>query len=218
MGGIPTDLDGDTSAKGLFAVGECACVSIHGANRLGGNSLLETVVFGKRAGAKAVEYIKGCSNVSYARHALKKEEKRIETLLRRKSGAKASEIKKKLGSIMTEKVGIFRRQNELEIAKTTVARLQREFRKVSPMDSSSKFNTSLVETLEVGFTLDLAEVIIAGALARNESRGAHYRIDYPNRDDANWLKHTLALRTSKGPKLSFKPVGITRFQPTARGY
>jgi succinate dehydrogenase / fumarate reductase flavoprotein subunit len=218
MGGIPTNLDGDTSARGLYAVGECACVSIHGANRLGGNSLLDTVVFGKRAGAKVVEYIKGCSNVSYPDHALKKEEKRIEALLRRKSGARVSEIKKKLGSVMTEKVGIFRRQNELEIAKTTVAKLQREFRKVSPMDSSSKFNTSLVETLEVGFTLDLAEVIIAGALARNESRGAHYRIDYPNRDDANWLKHTLAHRTSEGPKLSFKPVRITRFQPTARGY
>jgi succinate dehydrogenase / fumarate reductase flavoprotein subunit len=119
---------------------------------------------------------------------------------------------------MIDKVGIFRRQSELEIAKTTVAKLKREFRKVSPMDSSSKFNTSLVETLEIGFTLDLAEVIIAGALARSESRGAHYRIDYPKRDDANWLKHTLAQRTAEGPKLSYKPVTITRFQPTARGY
>jgi succinate dehydrogenase / fumarate reductase flavoprotein subunit len=218
MGGIPTDLDGGTSAKGLYAVGECACVSIHGANRLGGNSLLDTVVFGRRAGGKAAEYIKGSSTVSYAKYALRKEEQRIEKLLRRKRGAKASEIKKKLGSIMTEKVGIFRRQNELEIAKTTVAKLQREFRKVSPMDSSSRFNTSLVETLEVGFTLDLAEVTIAGALARNESRGAHYRIDYPNRDDVNWLKHTLAHRTSEGPKLSYTPIRITRFQPTARGY
>jgi succinate dehydrogenase / fumarate reductase flavoprotein subunit len=218
MGGVPTDLDGATQVKGLFAAGECACVSVHGANRLGGNSLLDTLVFGRRAGAKAVEYAKGSTAISYPGEAARKEEQRIEALLKRKGEVKTSDIKKKLGSIMVEKVGIFRRQNELETAKTDVTRLRREFAKVSPMDSSRKFNTSLLETLEVGFTLDLAEVIIAGALARKESRGAHYRVDYPKRDDVNWLKHTLAYRTAEGPKLSYKPVTITRFQPTARGY
>ena len=218
MGGIPTDLDGATPMKGLFAAGECACVSVHGANRLGGNSLLDTIVFGKRAGEKAAEYAKGSMTAGFSKEAVKKEEQRIETLLKRRSEVKASDIKRKLGSVMVEKVGIFRHQNDLETAKTAVARLKLEFAKVSPMDSSKKFNTSLLETLEVGFTLDIAEVIIAGALARKESRGAHYRTDYPKRDDANWLKHTLAHRTAEGPKLSYKPVTITRFQPTARGY
>jgi succinate dehydrogenase / fumarate reductase flavoprotein subunit len=218
MGGIPTDLNGATPVKGLFAAGECACVSVHGANRLGGNSLLDTIVFGRRAGAVAAESIKDSSVISYPRQTVKKEEERIKSLLKRKSGVKASDIKKKLGNTMIEKVGIFRRQNELEIAKTVVLRLKREFFKVSPMDSSSKFNTSLVEALEVGFTLDLAEIIIAGALARTESRGAHYRVDYPKRDDTNWLKHTLAHRTASGPELSYKTVNITRFQPAARGY
>jgi succinate dehydrogenase / fumarate reductase flavoprotein subunit len=218
MGGIPTDLDGATPVKGLFAAGECACVSVHGANRLGGNSLLDTIVFGRRAGERAAQYAKESTTTSYSKEAVKKEEQRIETLRKRESGVKASEIKRKLGSVMVEKVGIFRCQNDLETAKTAVTRLKREFAKVSPMDSSKKFNTSLLETLEVGFTLDLAEVIIAGALARNESRGAHYRTDYPKRDDVNWLKHTLAHRTSEGPKLSYKPVTITRFQPATRGY
>jgi succinate dehydrogenase/fumarate reductase flavoprotein subunit len=218
MGGIPTDLDGATPIKGLFAAGECACVSVHGANRLGGNSLLDTIVFGRRAGEEAAEHAKKSTADSYSKEAVKKEEQRIETLRKRESGVKASDIKRKLGSVMVEKVGIFRCQNDLETAKTTVTRLKREFAKVSPMDYSKKFNTSLLETLEVGFTLDLAEVIIAGSLARTESRGAHYRTDYPKRDDVNWLKHTLAQRTAEGPKLSYKPVTITRFQPTARGY
>jgi succinate dehydrogenase / fumarate reductase flavoprotein subunit len=218
MGGIPTDLNGATPVKGLFAAGECACVSVHGANRLGGNSLLDTIVFGRQAGEIAADSVKDSSVMSYPRQAVKKEEERIQSLLKRKSRVKASDIKEKLGSTMIEKVGIFRRQNELEVAKTTVMGLKKEFSRVSPMDSSRKFNTSLVEALEVGFTLDLAEVIIAGALARTESRGAHYRIDYPKRDDANWLKHTLAHRTAGGPELSYKPVKITRFQPTARGY
>jgi len=218
MGGVPTNLNSATSVKGLYAAGECACVSVHGANRLGGNSLLETVVFGKRAGAKAAEHVKEVSVVTFPETALKEEQKRIEALLNRKDGEKASEIKKALGTTMFDKVGIFRHKRELEIAKRNVATLQRQFQNVCIMDSSRKFNTSLIETLEVGFALDLAEVVIAGALARKESRGAHYRIDYPKRDDAKWLKHTLAVRTAEGPKLSYKPATITRFQPEARGY
>jgi len=218
MGGIPADLDGVTSIRGLYGAGECACVSVHGANRLGGNSLLDTVVFGKRAGAKAAEYAKEVSFVSFSEVTLREEQKRIETLLNRKDGVKASEIKKALGNTMIDKVGIFRHRRELETAKRNVATLQRQFQNVCVLDSSRKFNTSLIETLEVGFALDLAEVTIAGALARRESRGAHYRIDYPKRDDAKWLKHTLAIRTAEGPRLSYKPVTITRFPPEARGY
>ena len=218
MGGVPTDLDGATAMKGLYAAGECACVSVHGANRLGGNSLLDTVVFGKRAGAKAAEYAKGISSSTFPVAALKEEESRIETLLNRKDGVKASETKMALGTTMFDKVGIFRNKRDMETAKRNVATLRRQFETVCVLDSSHKFNTSLIETLEVGFGLDLAEVIVAGALARKESRGAHSRVDYPKRDDAKWLKHTLAVRTAEGPKLSYKPVTITRFQPEARGY
>lgn len=218
MGGVQTDLDGATLVNGLYAAGECACVSVHGANRLGGNSLLDTVVFGRRAGAKAAEYAKKASEIGFPDDALKKEEERIEQMLNKKGGEKSSFIKKMLGEIMVEKVGIFRDKKGLESAKRDVQKLKQRFANVGVEDSSRSFNTSLIETLEVSFTLDLAEVIIAGALARKESRGAHFRLDYPKRDDAEWLKHTLATLTVEGPKLSYKPVTITRFQPEARGY
>jgi succinate dehydrogenase / fumarate reductase flavoprotein subunit len=218
MGGVPTDLDGATAMKGLYAAGECACVSVHGANRLGGNSLLDTVVFGKRAGAKAAEYAKGISSSTFPDAALKEEESRIETLLNRKDGVKASEIKMALGTTMFDKVGIFRNKRDMETAKRNVVALRCQFETVCVLDSSRKFNTSLTETLEVDFGLDLAEVIVAGALARKESRGAHSRVDYPKRDDTKWLKHTLVVRTAEQPKISYKSVTITRFQPEARGY
>jgi len=218
MGGVPTDLDGAAPAKGLFAAGECACVSVHGANRLGGNSLLDTVVFGKRAGAKAADYAKKAVGIQFPEAALKDEQKRIETLLNRKEGTKASEIKRALGSTMFDKVGIFRHKRDLETAAKNVSALKRQFEGVSAMDSSHKFNTSLIDTLEVGFELDLAEIIAAGALARKESRGAHYRVDYAKREDDRWLKHTLTVRTAEGPKLTYKPVTITRFKPEERGY
>ncbi|HKZ92956.1 MAG TPA: FAD-binding protein [Candidatus Bathyarchaeia archaeon] len=218
MGGVPTGMNGVTPVKGLYAAGECACISVHGANRLGGNSLLDTVVFGKRAGAKAAEYAKEASATGFPEKPLQNEQKRIETLLNRKDGVKASEIKRAMGSTMFDKVGIFRQKRDGETAVKNVAALKRQIETVSVMDSSRKFNTSLIETLELGFELDLAEVIVAGALARKESRGAHHRTDYPKRDDDKWLKHTLAVRTADGPKLSYKPVTITRFKPEARGY
>jgi len=218
MGGVSTDIDGATSVKGLYAAGECACVSVHGANRLGGNSLLDTVVFGKRAGAKAAEYVKTAADVGFREAVTTDEQKRIDALLNRKDGVKASEIKRALGTTMFDKVGIFRQKADLETAKKNVAALKRQFENVSVTDSSHRFNTSLSETLEVGFELDLAELIVACALARRESRGAHYRTDYPKRDDVKWLKHSLVIRTVEGPKLSYKPVTITRFQPEARGY
>jgi succinate dehydrogenase / fumarate reductase flavoprotein subunit len=218
MGGVPTDLDGATSVKGLYAAGETACVSVHGANRLGGNSLLDTVVFGRRTGAKAAEQVKEITTTGFPETALNEEQKRIDALLSRKDGVKPSEIKTALGSLMDDRVGIFRQKRELEYAQRNVATLKDRFQNVCVMDSSRKFNTSLIETFEIGFALDLAEVIIAGALDRKESRGAHFRVDYPKRDDEKWLKHTLAVRTAEGPQLSHKPVTITRFQPEARGY
>lgn len=218
MGGVPINSNGAALVKGLYAAGECSCVSIHGANRLGGNSLLETVVFGKLAGANAAEYVEKASSVSFPEDALKAEQERIETLLDRKDGVKAFEIKRALGSTLFDKVGIFRHKRDLETAMRNVASLKRQYENVAVSDPSRKFNTSLIETLEVGFELDLAEVIVACALARSESRGAHYRTDYPKRDDAKWLKHSLAVRTAEGPLISYKPVTITRFKPEERGY
>jgi succinate dehydrogenase / fumarate reductase flavoprotein subunit len=218
MGGIPTDQDGATSIKGLYAAGETACVSVHGANRLGGNSLLDTIVFGKKAGAKAAEYAKEAPSPSLPDTATREEEKRIDTLLNRKEGTKAQAIKEALGNTMFEKVGIFRQKRDLEMAMKNVTALKRQFENVIVMDSSRRFNTSLTETLEIGFELELAETIVAGALARKESRGAHFRVDYPKRDDAKWLRHTLATKTPDGPKLFYRPVTVTRWQPEARGY
>jgi len=218
MGGVPTDIDGAAPLKGLFAAGECACVSAHGANRLGGNSLLDTVVFGKRAGAKAAEYAKNAGEVSFSSDAVKKEEEKIDQMLKRKDGEKPAELKRILGQVMVEKVGIFRDKAKLESAATDVQLLKQRFANICIDDSSRTFNTSLIEAIESNFALDLAEVIVAAALARKESRGAHSRLDYPNRDDAKWLKHTLATFTLKGPKLFYKPVTITRFKPEVRGY
>jgi succinate dehydrogenase / fumarate reductase flavoprotein subunit len=218
MGGVPTDIDGATPAKGLFAAGECACVSVHGANRLGGNSLLDTVVFGRRAGAKAAEYAKEMTEASFPSDAVKREEEKIDQMLKGKEGEKSAELKRALGEVMVEKVGIFREKAKLESAAKDVQLLKRRFANVSVEDSSRTFNTSLIEALESSFAPDLAEVIVAGALARKESRGAHSRVDYPKRDDDKWLKHTLVTFTPKGPKLSYKPVTITRFKPEARGY
>ena len=218
MGGVPTDFNGATPVKGLFAAGECACVSVHGANRLGGNSLLDTVVFGKRAGASAADYVKEASSIGFPETALKDEQVRIDTLLNRKEGVKASELKRALGTTMLDKVGIFRNKRDLETAVRNVAALKKQFSGIAVLDSSRKFNTSLVEILELDFELDLAEVTVACALARKESRGAHYRTDFPKRDDSKWLKHSLAVRTAEGPKISYKPVTITRFKPEEREY
>lgn len=218
MGGVPTDIDGEAPTKGLFAAGECACVSVHGANRLGGNSLLDTVVFGRRTGTKAAEYAKETIEASFPNDAVKKEEEKISQMLKRKEGEKSAELKRTLGEVMVEKVGIFREKTALESAAKDVQLLKRRSANVCVEDSSRTFNTSLTEALESSYAFDLAEVIVAGALARKESRGAHSRLDFPKRDDNKWLKHTLATFTVKGPKLSYKPVTLTRFKPEARGY
>jgi len=218
MGGVPTDSDGATPLKGLYASGECACVSVHGANRLGGNSLLDTIVFGRRVGAKAAEYVRETTMGSFTDEVLKEEENRIERMLSKEEGERIWVIKFALGETMVKNVGVFRDKRKLERAKRDLGKLRGRLGTVCIDDSSRRFNTSLVEALEIGFALDLAEVIVAGALARRESRGAHYRVDYPNRDDDNWLKHTLATKTTEGPKLSYKPVTITKWQPSRRGY
>jgi succinate dehydrogenase / fumarate reductase flavoprotein subunit len=219
MGGIAINVDGFTSVKGLYAAGECTCISVHGANRLGGNSLLCTQVFGRRVGASATKYAKkNPSETSFPAEELEREEKKIQHMLRSKGEEKFSIIKAGLSETMVKHVGVFRSQRGLKTAQRNVAKLKQRFLNINVEDSSRRFNTSLFEVLELGFALDLAEVIILGALARKESRGAHYRVDYPKRDDKNWLKHTLVARSTEGQRLSYKPVTIDKFKPFRRQY
>ena len=218
MGGISTDLSGATVIKGLYAAGECACVSVHGANRLGGNSLLETVVFGKRAGAVAAEYALKKSFNEFPKNALLEEEKKIAMLLNRKEGERVSSIKNEMQEIMDRNVGIFREKKSLKKAQQKIRELKERYKSLFIEDKGRVFNTELISALELGCMLDLAEVIVAGALAREESRGSHFRTDYPKRDDENWLKHTLVYYTKDGLALNYINVTITKFKPKERTY
>lgn len=218
MGGVATDNDGQTSVKGLYAAGENACVSVHGANRLGGNSLLDCIVFGKIVGEKAAEESRKTDSVATLQDALKAEEERIRLLLTSKEGEKTLILDSEMGEAMSEEVGIFRTKAKLMSAQKKIAKLVKRFGNICVEDSSRQFNTSLVEVLELGYMLTVAEVIVTCAIARRESRGAHYRLDYSKRDDKNWLVHSVAVTSAKGPAISYKPVTITKFKPVARGY
>ncbi|MBX5476090.1 MAG: FAD-binding protein [Clostridia bacterium] len=218
MGGIKTDVWGKTNLDGLFAAGECACVNVHGGNRLGANSLLETVVFGKRAGAAAAEYVKSVGDVRVSEAWLRDEEARIEGLLKRPEGEKAAALRLEMGQTMTRNVGVFRTEEQLLVAQAKIQELKQRYQRVSVGDKGRVFNTNLQFVLELENMLDLAEVVVASALFRKESRGAHTRLDYPNRDDANWLKHTVATYTAAGPRLDTRPVTITRWEPQERKY
>lgn len=218
MGGVSTDVNGASPIRGLYAAGECACVSVHGANRLGGNSILDCLVFGKRTGAAAAEYVKGKALPDFPKDAVKKDQEKIDAILRREKGEKASTIKAEMGKTMTENVGIFRTGERLSLALQKIRELKKRYENIVVDDKSTVYNTDLIAALELGYMLDVAEVIVAGAIARTESRGAHARLDYPKRDDQNWLRHTLAYYTPEGPMLDYKPVVITKYQPVERKY
>lgn len=213
MGGVRTNQWGETSIAGLFAAGECACVSVHGANRLGGNSLLETIVFGRRAGAKAGEYLRGVNQPPLSVSHLADETRRIETLLAQPGRERAWQVRDELGQVLSTNLGIFRTRESMTVAREQVRALQRRAVQVEVGDKGRVFNSELIQALELQCLVELAETIVAGALAREESRGAHYRSDFPVRNDAGWLKHTIAHRTVEGAVLSYAPVTITRFQP-----
>lgn len=213
MGGVRTNQWGDTDIPGLYAAGECACVSVHGANRLGGNSLLETIVFGRRAGTRAAEYVGSAPRAMPSSLTLQREEARIKALMANPAGEQAWRIRDDLGKALSQNLGIFRTKESMTRTAEMVRDLQARARRLSLQDHGAVFNTDLIQALELESLLDLAETIVAGALAREESRGAHYRSDFPARDDANWLTHTLAHRTPDGPRLSYAPVTITRFPP-----
>jgi succinate dehydrogenase flavoprotein subunit len=225
MGGLPTDVEGrvisdekNTPIDGFYAAGEVACVSVHGANRLGTNSLVDILVFGRRAGRHAAKFLQqndwaplpndpesfARELVAKARHAGGKE--------------RAAIIRDVLQDEMMDKAGVFREEKTLMEMREKVKELKARFSGVKVEDQGEKYNTELLEVLELGALLDCAEVLVEGALARRESRGAHSREDYPKRDDANFLKHTLAYKGEKGVEFRYKPVVITKFQPMERKY
>jgi succinate dehydrogenase / fumarate reductase flavoprotein subunit len=220
MGGIETDIKGATRVKGVFAAGEAACVSLHGANRLGSNSTAECLVWGKITGSEAAAYCMGTAQAPAVPEAqVNAEHSRIFTdLMSRKGTENLYEIKKELRSCMDRNVGVFRTGQELGQGLDKVKSLRKRYYNIRIDDKSTVYNTNLYHALELENLLDLAEVMVLGALQRTESRGGHARRDYPERDDASWLKHTLAFRTDQGPKLDYKPVTITTWQPVERRY
>lgn len=218
MGGIRTNEWGETGLEGLYAAGESACVSIHGANRLGGNALLETIVFGKRSGLKASERAKSISSLDVSSKSIKAEEDRIAEIMHRTKGEKVPVLKEEIGQIMSEGVGISRKREGTERAKEKVKKIKERYRDVYIQDKNRVFNTELVFCLELGSIIELAEIIIESALAREESRGAHYRLDFPLRDDVRWLKHTLAYKGETAPRLDYADVRVTKYPPAERKY
>jgi succinate dehydrogenase / fumarate reductase flavoprotein subunit len=221
MGGIDTDKDGATILHGLFAAGECAAVSVHGANRLGGNSLLECVVMGQRAGAAAGNFVKGKSSAikdTVLNDAVKKTSAEVDALLKSDGKERLVTLRDEMAQTMTDKIGIFREEKPMREALATIRELSARFRNIGVDAKNRKFNLDLLRTIELGGMLDAAETIAAGALARKESRGAHSRLDFKTRDDVNWMKHTLAHFTADGARLEYESVVQTKWQPEERKY
>ena len=220
MGGIKTDIEGATFVKGLYSAGEAACVSVHGGNRLGANSLLDTLVFGKRAGTSAVLYADNIPTPDIPDSRLQLDQELIQGILARdgESGERAATLRLAMGQTMHEHVGVFREHTGLHAARAKMAELKARFKNVGVDDKGKIFNTDLLFALEVGLMLDVAEAIVASALFRIESRGAHFRTDYPERNDDEWLKHTLVYCGENGPRLETLPVTITQWQPAKRTY
>ncbi len=219
MGGIKTDIWGETNIKGLFAAGECACTGVQGANREGANALTECVIFGRRAGLQASKYVKGAKLLDYPKGQVKKEYNKIENLLKSEGSYEVSEIKKDLQATMWKTAGLFRNQEDLEKGLKKVAELKQKFKEINIGDDSKIYNTALIYALELESLLDLSECIILGALNRKEHRGAHYREDFPQRDDENWLKHSIfTYNGGNTPGLTYEDVIIKNFHPKPREY
>jgi len=219
MGGIHANIKTETLASGLYAAGECACLNVHGANRLGTNSTSDCLAFGSAAGEEAAKNSLSNNLRELPRDKILAEEKRVfDEVLGSEGDERVPVLRDEMRRIMKEKVWIFRRGDELQSALKEIRQLKERFNSIKIEDEGRPFNTGLVAALQLDFTLDLAEVTIISALARTESRGAHSRVDYPKRDDENWLKHTLAYYTKDGPKLEYIPVTITKWPPSVRAY
>ncbi len=221
MGGIETDKFGATRIPGVYAAGEAACVSVHGANRLGGNSLLETIVFGHRSAEHAANYIKSVGSVRPSERTLKSEHERIEEILGRTGGERHSQVRKATNSAMSEHAFIFRNETELSAGMQALREVREAAATMTVADKSKTFNTDLVGLLETEFLVDIAQPIMLGALNRRESRGAQSRTDFPERDDAQWMKHTLMHYTgaTNDPRPDYsRNVTFTKYEPQVRTY
>jgi len=221
MGGIDCNANCETPLEGLYAAGECSCVSVHGSNRLGGNSMLDCVVFGKVAGREAAQFARSVKDTASSRLVesfLDREQNRIEALEKGSGNEEHASLRDEARVILTEKVGLFRSAAQLKDALDQILKLRTRFAKLRPIQVGKVFNLDLIRTFEVEAMLELSEIITASALARKESRGAHVRLDFPQRDDEHYLKHTLAHYTPRGPKLDYVDVKITRYKPEARKY
>ena len=218
MGGIGTNIRGETNVRGLFAAGEAACVSIHGANRLGGNSLLETLVFGKQAGLAAAEYAATAAAPELHASDLDAAVAPLRAWSARADGEDPSALRTEMQQVMDRYVGIYRDEPTLLEGLRRLRAVKARFANVRVVDRSGVYNLNLSDALETGHMLTLAETIVVGAYARTESRGAHARTDYPKRDDARWMRHTLAQKSPEGPSLSYSAVNYTRWDPKERVY
>jgi succinate dehydrogenase / fumarate reductase flavoprotein subunit len=225
MGGIPTDTDGrviidekNTPLHGYYAAGEAACVSVHGANRLGTNSLVDILVYGRRGARHASKFVKENDWAPLPANPDERAKDQIARLLAGSGKERAAQIRDALQDEMMEKASVFRDAKSLTAVKEKLVELRERFAQVKIEDRGSKYNTEVLEVVELENLLDLAEALVESALAREESRGAHSREDFPKRDDINWLKHTLAYKTPQGIAFKFKPVTITKFQPKERKY
>ncbi|HEX5497791.1 MAG TPA: succinate dehydrogenase flavoprotein subunit [Thermomicrobiales bacterium] len=225
MGGLPTNIDAQvirdergTPIPGFYAAGEVACVSVHGANRLGTNSLVDLVVFGRRAGKHMLDYVHHTSFPPLPRDPEALARAEVEDLMARPKSEGVAQLRQALQDVMMDKVSVVRSAETLIEARDRTEEIRRAYAHVGIDDHGRTFNTDLMEALELGCMLDCTEAVIAGALARQESRGAHYREDFPNRDDRDWLAHTLVYRTSGGLEMRKKPIVITEFEPKERKY
>ena len=218
MGGVKTDIHGRTSIPGLYAAGEVACVSVHGGNRLGANSLLDTLIFGRRSGEHAAQRAAQMRMPAGSRAVLQDSGREIAALFVHDGGRRVSEIRDELGTMMNEKVAVFRTQEGLTEAHEIIRRLKDEAKTATIDDRGSVFNQDVLSAIELGYMLDVAECIVIGALERKESRGAQFRLDFPKRNDDEWLKHIDLSMDGDGPKVTYSPVTITKWEPQERTY
>jgi succinate dehydrogenase / fumarate reductase flavoprotein subunit len=218
MGGVKADVDGLTNLPGLYAAGEVACVSVHGGNRLGANSLLDTLVFGRRSGLHAAESVRSIKHVNVNDSASDSDRKIIQDLLENTPGESFGQLRSDLGSSMNQHLAVYRNEEGMQQALKNITDVKERFNDVYVADKTKTFNTNLMFTLEMGFMIECAESIALSAIERTESRGAHTREDMPERDDENWLKHILVTKKDEGHEISYKDVVITDWQPTVRQY
>ena len=219
MGGVKANVDGETGVPGLYAAGEVACVSVHGGNRLGANSLLDTLVFGRRSGVHAADMIKSIQHLDVDDSAADADKKNIQSLLSNDKNESFGQIRLDMGTAMKEHFGVFRDEDGMREGIEKLESVKARAESVYVADKTSTFNTNLLFTLELGFMLECAESIAVSAADRSESRGAHTRTDMPERDDENWLKHIMVSKSSDGsPELNYKDVVITDWEPVIRQY